>query len=253
MEKQEDEIFCPECAKPIKKDFTICPYCRTEIIIKKDSLDNVAVDKIDNYPTYSMSCPICNNSLTSYKVSAIYSNGVSTTSLSGSSVSFITPLSSKGSSSVAYTPINLTGINISELSDKLSPPLKPGSYSTGSCLMVFLIILAIQVGMSFLGAAIWMIAIPASAHNRFTAIFVILAMAVALGGFFIIRAIRNGIRGIGKQAESNKRNYENSLKEWQYKCTQWDNLYYCFKHDIIFDPSSGEYTSAVNLDNIYKN
>lgn len=29
--KQTDEIYCPECAKPIKKDFTICPYCRTEI------------------------------------------------------------------------------------------------------------------------------------------------------------------------------------------------------------------------------
>lgn len=29
--KKEDEIYCPECAEPIKKDFTICPYCRTEI------------------------------------------------------------------------------------------------------------------------------------------------------------------------------------------------------------------------------
>lgn len=29
--KQEDEIYCPNCAKPIKKDFAICPYCRIEI------------------------------------------------------------------------------------------------------------------------------------------------------------------------------------------------------------------------------
>lgn len=34
--KQDDEIYCPGCAKPIKKDFTICPYCRTEIKDKGD-------------------------------------------------------------------------------------------------------------------------------------------------------------------------------------------------------------------------
>ena len=43
MEKQEDEIFCPECAKPIKKDFTICPYCRKDLSNKKpDGWDKAA-------------------------------------------------------------------------------------------------------------------------------------------------------------------------------------------------------------------
>ena len=48
MDKQEDEIFCPECAKAIKKDFTICPYCRTEIknIIKDEVKNN---DEFDLY------------------------------------------------------------------------------------------------------------------------------------------------------------------------------------------------------------
>jgi len=27
----EGELYCPECAEPIKKDFTICPSCGTEI------------------------------------------------------------------------------------------------------------------------------------------------------------------------------------------------------------------------------
>jgi hypothetical protein len=40
MEKQDDEIYCPECEKIIKKDFTICPYCRTEI--KKE--DTIKID-----------------------------------------------------------------------------------------------------------------------------------------------------------------------------------------------------------------
>ena len=27
-EKKEDEIYCPECGKTIKKDFALCPYCK---------------------------------------------------------------------------------------------------------------------------------------------------------------------------------------------------------------------------------
>lgn len=187
-------MYCNRCGEVINEDSSFCNYCGAEIIIKKDSLDNVAVAKIDNYPDSSMECPLCNNSLTGYKVSAIYSSGISTTSYSGSSVSFITPLSSKESSSIAYTPINLTGVNISGLSNKLSPPLKPNSYSSGACLMVFLILLIIFIAISCLG------------------------ITIAIGGFFIIRAISNGIKSIEKQAELNKEDYNNSFKKWQKKC-----------------------------------
>lgn len=38
--KQEDEIFCPNCAKPIKIDFSICPYCRKEIKKEKEEFYN---------------------------------------------------------------------------------------------------------------------------------------------------------------------------------------------------------------------
>lgn len=40
MEKQQDEIYCPNCAKPIKKDFTVCPYCRSEIKKEKEEFYN---------------------------------------------------------------------------------------------------------------------------------------------------------------------------------------------------------------------
>jgi len=211
-------MYCNRCGEVINEDSSFCNYCGAEIIIKKDSLDNVAVAKIDNYPDSSMECPLCNNSLTSYKVSAIYSSGISTTSYSGSSVSFITPLSSKESSSIAYTPINLTRVNISGLSNKLSPPLKPNSYSSGACLMVFLILLIIFIAISCLGITIAMIAVSATTHSRYTALIVIIAIAIAVGGFFIIRAISNGIKSIEKQAELNKEDYNNSFKKWQKKC-----------------------------------
>jgi DNA-directed RNA polymerase subunit RPC12/RpoP len=31
MEKQTDEVFCPECGKPIKKKAVICPYCGIKV------------------------------------------------------------------------------------------------------------------------------------------------------------------------------------------------------------------------------
>ena len=40
MEKQDGEICCPECGKLIKKDFTICPYCRNEIKKEKEEFYN---------------------------------------------------------------------------------------------------------------------------------------------------------------------------------------------------------------------
>jgi len=42
-EKQQDEIYCPECGKPIKKDFSICPYCKIDLSTKKpDGWDKAA-------------------------------------------------------------------------------------------------------------------------------------------------------------------------------------------------------------------
>ena len=31
MEKKEDEFYCPECGKPIKRKAIICPYCGIQI------------------------------------------------------------------------------------------------------------------------------------------------------------------------------------------------------------------------------
>jgi hypothetical protein len=31
MDKKPDEIYCPNCAKPIKKDAAACPYCGVQV------------------------------------------------------------------------------------------------------------------------------------------------------------------------------------------------------------------------------
>jgi len=45
-QKKEDEIYCPDCGKTIKKDFDICPYCRKEIK-QKDEDKEVKKDKVE--------------------------------------------------------------------------------------------------------------------------------------------------------------------------------------------------------------
>lgn len=47
-------MYCNRCGEVINEDSSFCNYCGAEIIIKKDSLGNVAVAKIDNYPDSSM-------------------------------------------------------------------------------------------------------------------------------------------------------------------------------------------------------
>jgi len=43
--KKEDEIYCSECGKAIKKDFNICSYCRKELK-QKDENKEVEKEKI---------------------------------------------------------------------------------------------------------------------------------------------------------------------------------------------------------------
>ena len=31
MEKQQDEIYCPECGKPVKNNAVVCPHCGIQI------------------------------------------------------------------------------------------------------------------------------------------------------------------------------------------------------------------------------
>jgi len=39
QEKKPDEIYCPSCAKPIKKEAVVCPYCGVQVKELKTSAD----------------------------------------------------------------------------------------------------------------------------------------------------------------------------------------------------------------------
>lgn len=47
MDKKPDEIYCPNCAKPIKKDAIVCPYCGEQAKEFKVS-DKIGESKYEN-------------------------------------------------------------------------------------------------------------------------------------------------------------------------------------------------------------
>ena len=72
MEKQEDEIFCPECGKINKKDAYFCRNCSNPLKAKTDLPEEVKELKEDkkqcpickmNVPKEAMVCPYCKNDL----------------------------------------------------------------------------------------------------------------------------------------------------------------------------------------------
>lgn len=43
QEKKPDEIYCPSCAKPIKKDAVVCPYCGVQVKELKVSTETITM------------------------------------------------------------------------------------------------------------------------------------------------------------------------------------------------------------------
>jgi hypothetical protein len=43
QEKKPDEIYCPSCAKPIKKDAVVCPYCGVQVRELKTSAETITL------------------------------------------------------------------------------------------------------------------------------------------------------------------------------------------------------------------
>jgi hypothetical protein len=43
QEKKPDEIYCPSCAKPIKKDAVVCPYCGVQVKELKMSAETITL------------------------------------------------------------------------------------------------------------------------------------------------------------------------------------------------------------------
>jgi hypothetical protein len=215
-------MYCKKCGNLVDDDSKHCKFCgeklSVETNIKKQNL--------------FFSCPICNEIDRVAKVSSIYSSGTSTTSYSGSAISFSIPFSSKESSSLSYTPFSVDSNTVSDLSKKLAPPPEPRKKSSG-CLFAFLIYLLI-------GLIPWGIVMPCiflSEKDKIISLIIIPPIVSFTISFLIIRFIIKRRRYLNLSYETEIENYEKLIPRWQ-------KLYYCFRDDVVFNPENKKLTSA---------
>jgi len=206
-------MYCKECGEIIEDESKFCKHCGTPtaLVSNNQSGTSIVPTEIKSQSTIvknNIYCPKYNHSDYIAKVSSIYSSGVSTGSYSGTAVSFITPFSSNESSSIAVTPVSMSGINITDLSRRIAPPPVPPPL-TKLWLIVFII-------LTFLTGPFALVFIPLSIWQG-------------------IR-IRNKNREIEAYMPTHKRAVES-----------WNKLYYCGRDDIVFNPETSEFSTPEKI------
>jgi len=161
----------------------------------------------------SLKCPRCEQVDAAYKVSALYEHGFSTETYQR-----VIPPPPKTN----WAPLIKTEERTiqSNLSKKLSPPPKPkinGIYK-------ITIVLTVLVGW---GAQC--MTIGTADAERFAMLIVI----VLIGG---------GLATFQKKSEETR--VANLMPDWTKAMERWNQLYYCARDDIIFNPDDGAFVSA---------
>jgi len=245
-------MYCKNCGKEIGVNSQYCKFCGNATSIKSkviDTKESVQIITKDVSMQDIISCPKI------AKISAIYTSGISEAHYSGSAVSFITPLNSKESSSIAFTPIGMSGYSISELSKKLAPPIKPQQPSNG-CFIASLIVAIIStfplaifglISLYFfamLGSGIASDDSGAVGIGVIGVIFIpiIISFAILTVVFWVLTRV------FSDKIKSGQAKYKNEMPVWQKSMSNWDKLYYCFRNDVIFNPKTSQYTQADNIE-----
>ncbi len=182
-------------------------------------------------------CPIDNKDDSIQKVSAVVTGGESTGTFSGPTGG-VTYSGGKWGSVSGYS--SLSGSSTTTLARLLTAPSKPlentGWWIANGCGWIYII----------MGILLVIILVASRAGTPTYSIFTSILLSVLAGGIcsgmgFLFRALGN------KQKKNAKEKYSNEMNTWSDAMKRWSRLYYCFKHDIVFDPVDGEYCEPAKL------
>lgn len=188
----------------------------------------------------NLACPIDNKDDTIQKVSAVVASGQSTGTFSGPSGGIVS-YDGKVGSVTGHT--TLSGSSTSQLAILLAPPPKPKSESYSCFLTLLAGFMIFAGGLELYGyVATFLLSgnFGMFGGGGIVDVFLLIIFgAIVWGGFKILTARKTHI---GKENERVLRDEP----IWQHAMKKWDRLYYCHKHDIVFDPKNSE-TCAPNL------
>ena len=185
-------------------------------------------------------CPIDQKDDSIQKISAIVAGGSSTGSFSGPSGGMVNVDGKWGYSSGFTT---LSGSSITNLAKKLSPPEKPQIRGLG-CLWIPIIYPGAIVVFAFsmiLFAMIYQFIFGFPRESEFPMWF-----SSAIPSTLILVLYVNHFIKVEKRMKT-KSNDE--IIVWEKAFNNWNELFYCHKHDIVFNPVKNE---TINLDEISK-
>lgn len=161
------------------------------------------------------------------KVSALYSGGISTTS-------YEMPAAAQYQGKTYYGTVQQTATSITELARRLRPPHKPeltgcARYSGGCAIL--LVLLSLILGIILLET------VPKIFHfddeNK-------VGKVIGIAAFTTTVTLSTALLIIfGKKFDAKKeKELKPKLATWEQAISRWQNLYYCARHDCVFDPIS---------------
>ena len=143
---------------------------------------------------------------------------------------------------------------ISDLAQALAEPAKPPEPPSMSCsayMQAYLlaapaVFLILGGGFSSLAIIISLFSGSGTPSQPFGAPLV-LSVAAVVGGLLLARLAAVVRDHASKPLEVEREKYKSLLFEWEAAKGQWDRLYYCFRHDIVFDPGTSKFTTPENI------
>lgn len=200
--------------------------------LKQSASAKQAMEPQRNFKPLNIVCPIDGNDDAMQKVSAVVAAGHAKGTFTGPMTGVTR---SEGKWGLAGGIATLSGSTTTDLARSLAPPPEPRKRAFGPLNWLGLSIALILFGVipGLLGLA--------SIGSKDSSGFGMFLFGTAMVGIFIWRMKDNPSR---KSAD------EVARRNWKTARERWAQLYYCHKHDLVFDPSSGETANTQDLSSL---
>ena len=180
-------------------------------------------------PPQNIDCPLCKAHDRVEKVSSVYQQGISEGNYSGTSYQVG---SAGGHLMVSKCVTRFSVTNQTQITQMLVPPLHPGQYyrsdnaGMGQIILGALLLFSVPLLLEVISN------MPGVTNQAQLPITVGIIFMVILAVVFIpLGIIRNSRAHVAHTSR-----VQSAIPQWQQACANWDRLYYCLRHDIVFDP-----------------
>lgn len=243
---------CAGCGFAYSDTFKFCPQCGRA----KPDEPKIVLDVKVSGVAHDFDCPLCGDASAVQKASAIVGGGTHETHGSSTSTGTGHVYAESSGEKIAnsYTSSTVSSYNKSQtvLAQKLTlpdPPEKPykSQFEAPGCWAWASGILGVAIAIAIL----WNIEpygdLFDGIGSGFLGCFIFILLAGILGGGLAAAgtAMANSMNGTDEKYETAMGIYNNELQIYQKAKAQWDELYYCHKHDVVFTP---QLRQAVVLD-----